>query len=123
MKCAETAIELCFRLKQDVGSYALMGGTGFAHTDFLQCCKFAEGDSRILMQKMARDRMAKFARGAKGGGGPGEEEACLALATALQSAKGSRMERWDANWRLVYDLAERIMDGVLQEWGGGKAKL
>ena len=25
--------------------------------DFLQCCKFAEGDSRILMQKMARDKL------------------------------------------------------------------
>lgn len=24
-------------------------------SDFLQCCKFVEGDSRILMQKMVRD--------------------------------------------------------------------
>jgi hypothetical protein len=27
-----------------------MAGTGFERTDYLQCCKFAEGDSRILMQ-------------------------------------------------------------------------
>ena len=33
-----------------------MGDSGFVHLDFLNCCKFAEGDSRILMQKMARDR-------------------------------------------------------------------
>jgi len=53
----ETSIDLCFRLKQEVGSFALMDDAGFKHMDFLQCCKFAEGDSRILMQKMARDRL------------------------------------------------------------------
>merc|ERR1712139_391220 len=53
---SETSIDLCFRLKQDVGSYALMDGTGFGETHFLQACRFAEGDSRILMQKLARDR-------------------------------------------------------------------
>ena len=37
-----------------VGSYALMGSSGFKHLDFLNCCKFAEGDSRVLMQKMVR---------------------------------------------------------------------
>ena len=41
-------------LCSQVGSYALMRDSGFAQTDFLQCCKFAEGDSRILLQKMAR---------------------------------------------------------------------
>ena len=41
--CAvEYSINLAFRLKQEVGSYALMGGNGFEHFDFLQCCKFAE---------------------------------------------------------------------------------
>jgi acyl-CoA oxidase len=29
VKCVDRAIELTFRLKQEVGSYALMGGTGF----------------------------------------------------------------------------------------------
>ena len=33
------------------------GGTGFEKLDYLQCCKFAEGDSRILMQKLTRDRL------------------------------------------------------------------
>tara|TARA_B110001469_G_scaffold115039_1_gene119374 strand:+ start:248 stop:472 length:225 start_codon:yes stop_codon:yes gene_type:complete len=71
----ETSIDLCWRLKQEVrshalsgpnpnpnpnpnpdqvGSYALMGSSGFKHLDFLNCCKFAEGDSRVLMQKMVR---------------------------------------------------------------------
>eukprot|EP00439_Symbiodinium_sp_Y106_P069494 s1443_g11.t5 len=33
---SETSIDLCFRLKQDVGSHALMGDTGFEQMDFLQ---------------------------------------------------------------------------------------
>ncbi len=38
--------------------------------DFLQCCKFAEGDSRILSQKIARDTMKLLAK--SGGKGSGE---------------------------------------------------
>merc|ERR1719233_748517 len=53
----DKSIELCHRLRQEVGSYALMGTSGFGQTDFLQGCKFAEGDSRILQLKMARDAM------------------------------------------------------------------
>ena len=37
-----------------------MAGSGFEQMDFLQCCKFAEGDSRILMLKMARYRLRAF---------------------------------------------------------------
>ena len=33
--CVEKSIDLCFRLKQEVGSYALMNDTGFEHMDFL----------------------------------------------------------------------------------------
>ena len=33
---------------------------GFDQSDFLTCCKFAEGDSRVLMQKMSRDRYRAF---------------------------------------------------------------
>merc|ERR1712232_286792 len=35
---SELSIDVCFRLKQDVGSFALMDGTGFGQTDFLQAC-------------------------------------------------------------------------------------
>mmetsp|Transcript_48242 Transcript_48242/g.86987 ORF Transcript_48242/g.86987 Transcript_48242/m.86987 type:complete len:413 (+) Transcript_48242:100-1338(+) len=62
VKAIETTIDLCFKLKQELGSYALMGGTGFEKMDYLQCCKFAEGDSRILMQKMTRDRLQAFSK-------------------------------------------------------------
>lgn len=44
VKAVEESIEMCHRLQNEVGSYALMGGTGFEQKDFLTCCKFAEGD-------------------------------------------------------------------------------
>ena len=47
------------RTPAQVGSYALMHGTGFELMDMLLCCKFAEGDSRILQMKLARDRLKK----------------------------------------------------------------
>merc|ERR1719469_556015 len=47
------------RLEGEVGSFALMAESGFIYKDMLLCCKFAEGDSRILMQKMARDELKK----------------------------------------------------------------
>jgi acyl-CoA oxidase len=50
VRAVEGCIDLSFRLKQEVGSFALMADAGFAHLDFLQCCKFAEGDSRILVR-------------------------------------------------------------------------
>lgn len=69
---------------QQVGSYALMAGTGFERLDYLNCCKFAEGDSRILMQKMARDRMQDFKK--KQEGAEAEVEACMELGGALMSS-------------------------------------
>ena len=61
------ATELCFKLQQEVGSFALLGGGGFEHLDMLLCCKFAEGDERILMQKMARDRLRQVETGMSSG--------------------------------------------------------
>lgn len=51
--------ELAQSLHEQVGSYALMHGTGFELMDMLLCCKFAEGDSRILQMKLARDRLKR----------------------------------------------------------------
>ena len=173
VKAVEHSIDLCWRLKQEVGSYALMGDSGFGSMDFLQCactqaassthppsltracapaarprpcaaflvdrprvptppslhcgtgCKFAEGDSRVLMLKMARDRLRRYAKDAQAGAPPraGEEEEtalCAALAKELGAAKGDKAaeaEIWDREWRSVYDLAEavmaRTMEGVL----------
>jgi acyl-CoA oxidase len=49
VRCLEDSIALCHALKQEVGSFALMAGNGFEQFDFLQCCKFAEGDSRYFV--------------------------------------------------------------------------
>lgn len=48
IKCIDVALQRVHALRQEVGSYALMHGTGFELCDMLLCCKFAEGDSRIL---------------------------------------------------------------------------
>ena len=102
-----------------------MGDSGFGSMDFLQCCKFAEGDSRVLMLKMARDRLRRYAKEAKSGSPlpAGEEEEaalCEALAAAVGTAKGDKAleaAAWDREWRGVYALAESIMRRTLEPRG------
>lgn len=102
----ENAISYCFRLKQEVGSYALMGDTGFEHMDFLQCCKFAEGDGRILMQKLARDRVKQQAT--KPPASSSAEETQLADLLMKDGKK-----KWDENWSRVYELAGLIINRTI----------
>lgn len=117
VKCVDRSIELTFRLKQEVGSYALMGGSGFEHLDFLQCCKFAEGDSRILMQKMTRDRMKSFQKSKFVDVVQSmllspltvqrEVNQCMALAHSLASSRNPKVA-WQEQWESVYELADTI---------------
>ena len=124
VKAVETSIDLCWRLKQEVGSYALMGSSGFKHLDFLNCCKFAEGDSRVLMQKMARDRLRQFAKERKAQLTPpashaAEVELCARLSAAMAAAKGDKaleLVLWDDNWQTVYALAEATMARTMSEF-------
>ena len=112
VKCIEESIALCHALKQEVGSFALMAGTGFEQMDFLQCCKFAEGDSRILMQKMARDVVAQGPTTAL------EKQALSNLKNGLEQAirnGAKKRDAWDVCWELVYQLAEAHMTGVLEQ--------
>jgi len=112
VKCIETCIDLCHKLKQEVGSYALMADTGFERLDYLNCCKFAEGDSRILMQKIARDRVAAFKRQPTVGS---PEE--LTLCRTLQDATAEKgYDGWDANWEVVYRLAQTTIDLSVEKW-------
>lgn len=120
IKCIETSILLCFRLQQEVGSYGLMGGTGFEHLSFLQCCKFAEGDSRILSQKLARDAMKSFQKSTWVDSGKEflfgssaeqrEINTCFQLAAALKSSNKTPLEAWNDNWKLVYQLADAVCE-------------
>ena len=104
VSAVDEAIEYCHRLRQEVGSYALMAGTGFEHTDFLQCCKFAEGDSRVLMMKVARDRVKRFAESAK---------------TRATAPPGLSTRETAAAGKLAEALARERERGVL---GGGVGK-
>jgi acyl-CoA oxidase len=67
IKCIDVAIQRTHALRQEVGSYALMHDTGFELIDMFLTCKFAEGDSRILQQKITRDRLKKLQKGGIGG--------------------------------------------------------
>jgi len=126
VKCVEKSIRACHRLQNEVGSYALMAGTGFENIDFLTCCKFAEGDSRILMQKMSRDRMKRFIKKADAPNGVDaedwetENQACALLQKKmgnLMSAEGLEYhEAWDRCWVEVYDLAEIIMARTMKSF-------
>lgn len=108
----ETCIDLCFRLTQDVGSYALMNETGFGETHFLQACKFAEGDSRILMQKMARDRL----KVSKQMGTDKEQQ----LAVQLKQVAGQGQDAWDDHFEEVYDLAWTMVTRIINEYTPGE---
>jgi hypothetical protein len=79
----------------------------------------SEGDSRILMQKMARDSFKNFMK--KDGAGMDSNEAaqCQALASGVetQMAKGLKQsEAWSEEWRAVYSLAEAVMARVQRNY-------
>jgi len=122
IKCIESAVERVHVLRQEVGSYALMHSTGFELCDMLLCCKFAEGDSRILQQKLARDRLKTLKKGGVfsafgslfGGDGPlFDEEVLASLGLARKLAPAGRdlnklAAAMGENWREVYGLADLI---------------
>lgn len=135
--CAERNIDLLNRIKMDVGSYALMESSGLQHIDFLQACKFAEGDSRILSQKMVRDLIMDVMKGKKRQGmtpanGAGntpeamaQEEKLLKQLLGKLSAAGNDKKAfqkiWDAEWRQVYKIADCIQNRVILNWCGPAA--
>ena len=116
VRSVETVIQLCFRLKQAVGSHALMVGSGFEHLDGMQIAKFAEGESFVLMQKLARDRVkspAADAADASHGLPRSEQEAALAA-----ELRTSRSAEWLAKAGKVYLLAELVMDRKMEQLVG-----
>ena len=85
----------------------------------LLCCKFAEGDSRILSLKLARDRLRRVQKDpaaallGAAGFGPEAREARAALVLAAKLAPAGKdpaklSEALDKHWREVYDLAELV---------------
>ena len=119
IRAVDESIEMCFRLKQEVGSYALMSGNGFEQMDFLQCCKFAEGDSRILMLKMARDRMRAYQKEGPSGN-EDEDILCLEILQGIEAEMnangGDKQAAFDAEWEKVYDLAGSVMSRITTKY-------
>jgi acyl-CoA oxidase len=130
IRAIEVAVERCHVLRLEVGSFALMHGSGFELVDMLLCCKFAEGDSRILQQKIARDRLKQLQKGGAVGAITGlfaspdaaaEQLAAISLARKLAPA-GRDLEKMaaamDANWREVYALADLVCARHVREGSG-----
>ncbi|CAK9016961.1 Acyl-coenzyme A oxidase (Acyl-CoA oxidase) [Durusdinium trenchii] len=130
IKSVQTAIDLTDRLRREVGSYALMASSGMQSVAWLSMCAFAEGDTRILMQKLARDSMKKFKAsswtdtGKEIVFGTSAEQQEMkfrfllsrALSGAASAADSSRL--WNENWELVYGLAEAVCDRYFAEFLG-----
>lgn len=119
-RAVSLAVERSHALRLEVGSYALMHETGFELIDMFLCCKFAEGDSRILQMKLMRDRLKKLKKDGAFNtlmqvfGNDGKEAlAALKLAQKLQPA-GRDLKKMDAlfteNWQDIYRLATLIED-------------
>ena len=115
IKAIDVSVDRVHRLRLEVGSYALMSNTGFELADMLLCCKFAEGDSRILMQKIARDRLKQLQRDGlaglvfRGGFLDAETRAAFALARRLQAAP-DKAQAWNDEWEAIYALADMVCD-------------
>lgn len=56
--CTNFALDYTLQLKKIIGSRALLEKNGFGQNlDILYCCLFAEGDNKILQQKITRDQI------------------------------------------------------------------
>jgi len=109
VRATETVVQLGFRLKQAIGSFALMADSGFEGLDAMQIAKFAEGEASVLMQKLARDRVKDVKTTAK----------CSDVEEDIvkQLRQGNPTE-WISKADRVYHLAELVMDRTMEEWTG-----
>uniref|UniRef100_A0A7S0RQY7 Acyl-coenzyme A oxidase n=1 Tax=Pyramimonas obovata TaxID=1411642 RepID=A0A7S0RQY7_9CHLO len=125
VKAVEDSIKFVHLLQNEVGSFALMKGTGFEQRDFLTCCKFAEGDTRVLMQKMARDRVKAFQKTrAKAKAECTEETAlCSELVEAMRQSSSGPEAAWDIQHEKVYRLAGVIIDRTVTSFLSPQSKL
>ena len=102
IKCVEDSIEHVNTLQNEIGSYALMYESGFGERDFLTCCKFAEGDTRILMQKIAREQMKKYNKN------------YLSTNKKINDIC-VKISNEQSNVILIYDLANQIIDDKINK--------
>lgn len=101
IKCVDDSIKHVHALQNEIGSYAIMHESGFGHRDFLTCCKFAEGDTRILLQKIAREQIKKYNKNALSTNKK-INELCFKISNN------------QSNTMLIYDLAYQIIDDKMR---------
>lgn len=98
IKCVEDSIHFVNLLQNEIGSYALMDSSGFGQRDFLTCCKFAEGDTRILMQQIAKNQLKKYST------------KNLSQNQEINNLCFKILETNNNNQLLIYDLANLIIN-------------
>jgi len=127
------AQETMDHLEQEVGSYALMSSSGFIYKDMLLCCRFAEGDSRVLLLKIARDELKRVRKAGwfrllwqlifeRNTYKRTRAYKAFELVRALRAAP-SLLEGFDLEWKKVYALAEAVCDCHLHNNGPDAAEL
>lgn len=120
IRCIDVAIQCVHRLRQEVGSYALTGNSGFELVDMFLCCKFAEGDSRILQMKLARDRIKRLKKDGMASAiiaSVFNEETRTALSLGRKfSVAGRDLDKiadvMNTNWEEMYKLADLVADRI-----------
>lgn len=118
VESVETCIDFCSAMEyREESEYK----NGLGESDFLLCCKYAEGESHMLMQKMARDILTHHATGIEVAEEGTVDAALQKLQRELvhiQIGSGSTLlNAWRNSSEHVYNLADAHMDGVLKSYG------
>ena len=81
-------------------------------------CKFAEGDSRILMMKMSRDRLKQFETNRRGEPfHEDEDKLCSEIMGAVDRrvhGGGDKQKAMEEQWENMYALAGLIMENTVR---------
>jgi acyl-CoA oxidase len=110
IKCVEDSIKFVHLLQNEIGSYALIEQSGFGQRDFLTCCKFAEGDTRILMQKIVREQLKMYSNN------------ILSKNKTINDLCFDILDK-EEDVRLIYELADIIIKDRLANYRSKHSKL
>jgi acyl-CoA oxidase len=116
VEAVETCIDICGSLQDDSGRGLPPIGI-YNGDDFLQCCRFAEGDSQTLMQKMARDLARTGGEGSSWQVKAALEELKQEMIQIQMGSGCTAVQAWDQCADHVYGLAEAHMESVLVSYG------
>ena len=113
------AVETCIDISNSVKPKNTQAPSFYPGHDFLSCCKFAEGATSALMQKMARDLVRTGCNNKSKNSQV--DEAVNTLKQEMQDMQEgsgcSSMDAWARCGELVYFVAEAHMDSTLQSYG------